>query len=217
MINRIWYEGFGTVAVRYRLRYEAAALLDVFRANISLERHARQTLRTVAAVAYAAFPPFRGLAEAYLEPAMQRVWERDGLSIHRPGPLVYTIQHGGRQRRITLSNHERRNLDRLYDIENRFVAELLALDAVMDAAAAGQRPDADALAERLAQFTRLQAELNKWIGFGDRAVVPPFLAVLNRLTSVATRRRKTWTTTLELCFEVEVAGEARSVKKLLVG
>lgn len=204
-------DSFGSATLKYHLRYDAAALLNVFQslATSQLRAVSRITLRTVAHFAYIDFDPFRGVAEAYVEPAMRNANLKTNLS----GSRIFNIPtDDGQIKKIQLSNHERRILEVLYGLEDDFIDELLKLDEIMDEASGGQKPKIDRLTKQLRKFIGFQKELNKWIGFNDRAAVPPLIAVLNRLTGVATQKPRTWRTTLEMKFEVD----DKTITKLLV-
>lgn len=202
---------FGAATLKYHLKYDAASMLNVF---LSLEENqlrtiSRNTLRSVANFAYRDFQPFRGVAEAYVEPDMQSA----DLKTNLHGSFNYYINtEDGQIKKIQLSRQERLILDVLYSIEEKFVKELLELDIIMETAADGHRPKIDELEDSLKKFVRFQTKLNKWIDFNDRAVVPPFIAVLNTLTGVATKKPRTWKTTLEMKFEVN----GKTVTKLLL-
>ena len=129
---------------------------------------------------------------------MYQYWKSQGLQTTVPGSLEYKI---GSSKKIVLSQHTRLLLDVLYDVEDSFIKSLLKLDKILKSVAVKKRkPKAADLEKILTKFVGFQLKLNKWFGFGGRAVIHPFLAVLNRLITEANGGRA-WTTTLEMKFQ----------------
>ncbi len=194
-------DGFGLVTVKYRLRYDGATLMKIFdpKSNVDFTRAARRALSMVATFAYADFPPFAGIAEAYAEDDMRKKWKQDGLKISLKGSFDYPLPSG---KKITLSQIERINLDVMYGVEEDFIKSLLRVAALLAKVKQGIDVTLPELERVLEKFVSFQSKLDKRFNFKERSVIHPFLAVINRLSDKVATEERPWTTTLEIKLEI---------------
>ena len=223
-------DDFGPVNLQYRLNYNGSALLKVFQAltKKQIEFVAVATLRATGVQAYRDAEKFTQIASAYPETAIWKEWnDKRDLKTNRLNDVTYTITTPSGEKRITLSRQERLNLSRLYEIEHDFIKALESLRGYVNrekdkrTTKNRRKKRIDNLEKRLQEFVGFDKQLRKWTGFNERAVVPPFLSVLNQLTSLVQTRNKAWQTTLELAFiasqdEGEFEKGEVKVKKLLM-
>ena len=191
---------YGNVSLFYRIKYDSTALLNIFTLpETALNANSRYALRNIGSVGYSEYSFFANLSEVYKEDSNYFRKKSDNLRIDSPGDFEYPTTSG---EKISLNQHQRKNLFEMYSYEDDFIKSLLHLKKIINSAESqNTKPEIEDLENSFKIFVNYQSILNEWMEFGGRSVINPLLAVLNRLTSIVSGNNKPYVTTLEIMFE----------------